>query len=128
MNVVVDASALGAVLFDEPEAQAVLTHINNDTLVAPELIDYEIANIALTKIRRGLQPEAVAIAVMGGMRFLGLARVRVSPVEVMVLARNSSLSAYDAAYLWLAVSLDAELVTLDRKLALADRALRGEPS
>ena len=128
MNVVVDASALGAVLFEEPEAEAVLTHLKNDTLVAPELIDYEIASIALTKIRRGLQPEAVAIAVMGGMRFLGLARVRVSPVEVMVLARNSGLSAYDAAYLWLAVSLDAELVTLDRKLALADRALRGEPS
>ena len=126
MIVVVDASALGAVLFEEPEAEAVLTHIGNDTLVAPELIDYEIANIALTKIRRGQQPEAVATAMAGGLKYLGLRRVRVSPVEAIVLARNSGLSAYDAAYLWLAVSLDAELVTLDRQLARADRAMRGE--
>ena len=128
MNVVVDASALGAVLFEEPEAEAVLSHISNDTIVAPELIDYEIANIALTKIRRGQQPEAVAIAMVGGLKFLALRRLQVSPIEVIVLARSSGLSAYDAAYLWLAVSLDAELVTLDRKLARADRALRGDPS
>ncbi|MGH9220282.1 MAG: type II toxin-antitoxin system VapC family toxin [Vicinamibacterales bacterium] len=128
MNVVVDASALGAVLFEEPEAEAVLAHISSDTLVAPELIDYEIANIALMKIRRGQQPEAVAIAMMGGLKFLGLRRLRVSPMEVIVLARSSGLSAYDAAYLWLAVSLDAKLVTLDRQLARADRALRGDSS
>ncbi len=33
------------------------------------------------------------------------------------LALESGLSAYDASYLWLALHLDAELITLDGRLA-----------
>lgn len=36
---------------------------------------------------------------------------------VLDLAEATGLTAYDASYLWLARSLDGELVTLDRKLA-----------
>jgi predicted nucleic acid-binding protein len=35
------------------------------------------------------------------------------------LAEATGLTAYDASYLWLARTLNAELVTLDRKLAAA---------
>jgi predicted nucleic acid-binding protein len=38
---------------------------------------------------------------------------------VLLLAERKRLSAYDAAYLWLAKELGAELVTLDRRLAAA---------
>jgi predicted nucleic acid-binding protein len=38
---------------------------------------------------------------------------------VLRLANESGITVYDAAYLWLARELDAELVTLDRKLAEA---------
>jgi predicted nucleic acid-binding protein len=37
--------------------------------------------------------------------------------KVIDLATATDLSVYDASYLWLARSLGAELVTLDRKLA-----------
>ena len=43
----------------------------------------------------------------------------------MVLAEQTKLTLYDASYLWLASALDAELVTLDDKLARADDDLRG---
>jgi predicted nucleic acid-binding protein len=36
---------------------------------------------------------------------------------IVHLADKMGLTAYDASYLWLARRLDAELVTLDRKLA-----------
>jgi predicted nucleic acid-binding protein len=36
---------------------------------------------------------------------------------VFALAAETGLSAYDASYLWLARSRDAELVTLDKALA-----------
>ncbi len=42
-------------------------------------------------------------------------------LERCELARHRRLTVYDAAYLWLARSLDAELVTFDRKLARAVR-------
>jgi predicted nucleic acid-binding protein len=45
----------------------------------------------------------------------------------MPLALQTGLSGSDAAYLWLARSLDVELVTLDRKLARANRSLSGDP-
>jgi predicted nucleic acid-binding protein len=38
---------------------------------------------------------------------------------ILDLAEPTGLTAYDASYLWVARSLNAELVTLDRKLAAA---------
>jgi predicted nucleic acid-binding protein len=40
---------------------------------------------------------------------------------VVRLAVDTGLSAYDASYLWLALALKAELVTLDARLANAVR-------
>ena len=128
MNVIVDASAIGAVLFEEPEGEEILAHIKDDTLVAPELIDYELSNIALMKLRRGVASDAAMIAMLGGLKVLNLRRMPVPAIEVLMLARTSGLSTYDAAYLWLAHALDAELVTLDRALARADRSLRADPA
>ena len=45
--------------------------------------------------------------------------VAVDHAAVMDLAEATGLTAYDASYLWLARELEAELVTLDRKLAAA---------
>lgn len=38
---------------------------------------------------------------------------------ILELAEATGLTAYDASYLWVAHSMGAELVTLDRKLAAA---------
>jgi predicted nucleic acid-binding protein len=45
-----------------------------------------------------------------------------------LLAIATELTAYDAAYLWLASTHDVELVTLDRELAAAADALGGRRS
>ena len=37
--------------------------------------------------------------------------------EVVTLAEAKKLTAYDASFLWLALQLDVELVTLDKTLA-----------
>jgi len=43
----------------------------------------------------------------------------VQPADVAMLANATGLTAYDASRLWLAASLGADLVTLDRRLAAA---------
>jgi predicted nucleic acid-binding protein len=48
---------------------------------------------------------------------LGIVMHTVNANAVVYLADKMGLTAYDASYLWLARRLDAELVTLDRKLA-----------
>jgi predicted nucleic acid-binding protein len=116
---VVDASALAAILFAEPEADAIAERLTGVRLAAPSLLHYELANVCLTKIRR--QPshrEALRAAFRLAQR-LKVETVAVDYTAVLDLAEATGLTAYDASYLWLARSLGGELVTLDRKLAAA---------
>ena len=119
---VVDASGVGALLFGEPEAEEMAARLGDANLVAPALMPFEVANIALIKARRDpkLRP-----ALLAGFDLLGEMAIDIVSVdhrEVLVLAEEAGLTVYDASYLWLAQSLDAELVTLDRALAAAHQA------
>ena len=122
---VLDASAMAAMVFDEPEGPAIAPEVDGAVVHAPSLLRYEMANIALTKIRR--QPDQAAGIVRALTDAVG-PRSRISwhdvdAAEMTMLARQTGLSAYDASYLWLAGSLGAHLVTLDRQLVRASEAL-----
>lgn len=126
--VVVDASALAAVAFQEPEAQAMRDRLEGHSLVAPQLLAYELANVAVTKLRR--HPREAA-TIQAGLAAILAADFEiywsdVNHVDVVTVAQQTGLTAYDAAYLWLARHLDAELVTLDGDLARAERRLAGQ--
>ena len=103
-------------VFGEVEGRTVGAHIEGETLIAPALIDYELVNVAVRRARQhpGLSVE-IAIS-LGAALQLPITRVAVPGLEVLVLATETGLTAYDAAYLWLARSRDAELVTIDKKL------------
>ena len=116
---IVDCSIVVALLFQESTREEAERRLADRTLHAPELLDYEIANVALKKIRNG-QPQIVAPA---------LAHYEIYPVALhgidvqatVALAERYRLSGYDAAYLWLASELKAPLATFDAKLAEAAR-------
>jgi predicted nucleic acid-binding protein len=116
MAVVVDASAIGAIMFGEPEGPALSAHLEGETLLAPALLDFELMNLAVKKARRRPdQIESIAMILATALA-LRLDRVPVPGPEVFALAAGTGLTAYDASYLWLARSRDAELVTLDSEL------------
>jgi predicted nucleic acid-binding protein len=110
---------MAAIVFGEPEGRALSAHLRGQTLLAPALIDYEMANIAVTKSRR--RPEDRPLHEVALKRFgaLGLTRIAVAAADACRLAADTGLTAYDASYLWVAASHDAELVTLDDELARA---------
>ncbi len=121
---VVDASALAAVLFDEPEAAPVLASVRG-VLIAPSLIRYELASVCVTRMIR--HPERME-QIENRYRLLGsLALELVEPDwdRLPALARRWQLSAYDAAYLEIALARNAPLVTLDARLAAAWEAASG---
>jgi len=124
MIVVVDASAVGAMLFNEPEGATIRAHIRDESLLAPELIDYELANVCVKRMRRYRQESRETLALLEGLEHVPITRVRVPAKPIAELAAQTGLSAYDAAYLWLAIARDAELVTLDQKLADVNERLR----
>ena len=59
---VVDASALAALLYGEPEAEAVATRLGDARLVAPVLLGFELANVCLIKSRRHPEKRATLAA------------------------------------------------------------------
>lgn len=118
----VDASAVAAVLFDEPEAAPVMASVGQP-LLAPGLLRYEIASICSVKLQR--EPRLAKSTLRRYRLFTGLAIEFDEPDwdTLPVLAHQWQLSAYDAAYLQLALKHRAPLVTLDARLAAAyDRA------
>lgn len=116
---VVDASALAALLFGEPEAAQVVGRLGTSRLVAPALLDFELANICLTKLRRHSRQRDAILRGFALRDRMAIEIVAVEHGEVVAAAEAAGLTAYDASYLWLARRLDAGLITLDRQLAAA---------
>ena len=122
MPVVVDASALAALVFHEPDADAVARRLERASIAAPTLLKFELANVALKKARRfGPAEAATVLQDLGDGLDLGrrIAFHDVDHVDVVLIARAAGISTYDASYVWLAGWLGAELVTLDRRLEAA---------
>ena len=114
--VVVDASAIGALIFGEPEADEIAVRLSNATMAAPALLWFEVANVCVKKMRahpslREKISEALALG-----RNLPIQIVDVDHGETVKLAMKTELTAYDASYLWLAQTLGVEIVTLDKML------------
>lgn len=116
---VVDASAIAALLFGEPDANKIAEQLSNARLVAPALFGFELANVCAIKSRRHAdQREALKRAFELRHR-LGVEEVAVDHDAILDIAAETGLTAYDASYLWAARQFQAELVTLDRQLATA---------
>lgn len=116
---VVDASAIGALLFGEPRAEEMAARLADARLAAPALMPFEVANIALVKMRRAPAQRKTLRRAFGLLYDMAIDIVAVDQQGVLSLAEETGLTAYDASYLWLANALDAHLVTLDRALAAA---------
>ena len=116
---VVDASALAALLFGEPEAEAIAARLDGARLVAPSLLGFELANVCLIKARRHPEQREALTAAFRLRTRLGVKEAPVDHDGTLEVAAATDLTAYDAGYLWLARQLGAELVTLDRQLAEA---------
>jgi predicted nucleic acid-binding protein len=116
---VVDASAICALLFGEPDGPAVAERLGEGRLIAPALLSFEVANVCLKKMRRHPERRDALMIAFGMLDRMAIGVVEVDHGEALVLAERSGLTAYDASYLWLARRMSIELVTLDRQLESA---------
>lgn len=124
-RVVVDASACAAVAFGEDGGDDIGRALQGVRLHAPTLLRYELQCVAWKKCRADPgRTQAVLVALERILdRRAGIIWDDPNPMDVVLLARATGLSPYDASYLWLAGFLGAELVTLDRRLAAAYEAM-----
>lgn len=124
MTLVVDASVAVKWVLLEPDSSVARALPGTDTLIAPEFLRLECANVLAQQVRRGFMAEADAAS---GLRLIDSVGVRHSPDRGLVdaarrLAIELGRSAYDSLYLALALTEGAVLVTADARFAAAVEA------
>lgn len=110
---------MAAVVFGEPGADDLTSALAGCHLIAPPILAMEMANVCISKCRR--RPET-ADATLHLYRTWLRSDVELLPVETDAVVRSAlatGLTAYDAAYLVLAIGTGADLVTLDKALVRA---------
>jgi len=127
---VLDCSVVLAWYFaDESDssADAVAASLTGATAVVPSLFHLEIANILVVGERRKRSTAAQATVFLAGLAALPILVDEQTEArawsDTMALARAHGLSAYDAAYLELAVRESLPIATLDDRLRAAAKAV-----
>jgi predicted nucleic acid-binding protein len=118
---VVDCSVICAKLFEEETRDEALRLLIGKSLHAPQLLSHEVVSVALKKAKLGW-PEATLTLALEDYAMQDIAMHPTNISEQHQIAIRYKLSAYDAAYLWLAAYIKAPLATFDEKLAVAARA------
>ncbi len=126
MALIVDASIAAAwVLVDEQnnKADAIMFGLDATPALVPVLFWFEALNLCLLAERRGRIGVWGALIAMARLRRLNLKDLDIDGDRaILSIALKHNLSAYDAAYLALAIDQSLPLATNDRKLAAAARA------
>jgi len=116
MDVVLDTSALVAVIINEPERDRIIELTIGKTLIGPGSIPWEIGNAfsAMFKQNRLTLDEA-----KNGLEIFNTIPFRyIKPnfVATLEISKQTNMYAYDAYFLDCAIRYQAPLLTLDKKL------------
>lgn len=114
---IVDASAVGAVLLVEPQADWVNAQTDGEELYASSVLPFEVGNIFWKRLRSPTADVEGLMAIWSAWtESLPLRLMLSNAPSVLRLARQTGLTFYDASYVQLALDLDGDLISLDNKL------------
>jgi predicted nucleic acid-binding protein len=104
-----------------PYSEAIAVRLQDDRAVVPALWELEFSNVLRTTCLRNAMTAQAAQAVVAQIVSLPIDvdRHAVPPSELLALALRFGLTAYDAAYLELALRLQLPIATLDAPLLAA---------
>jgi predicted nucleic acid-binding protein len=117
MNIVIDASAIIAVILEEPEKENLISQTRNVTLIAPNSLPWEIGNafsLMFKKKRIGLKEAIFGIKIY---QEIPIQYLNVDLEHALSIAHQYGIYAYDAYMLCCAIDHKAALLTLDQSLA-----------
>lgn len=115
-ELIVDASAVMAVLLNEPERPAIITQTTGKVLISPQCLPWEIGNafsLALKRSRINLSQTLKALKIF---QSIPIRYGNIDLIESLQLASEYNIYAYDAYYLQCAKQFQRSLLTLDRKM------------
>jgi len=126
VSFVVDASVTMAWCFEDEKnayTEGILDQLNADTAIVPGIWPLEVINVLLHAERRGRITSSMAdqfVLVLGELPITVMESHWPNAAEPLILrARQTRLTAYDAAYISLALHHQCKIATQDQKLRQA---------
>lgn len=131
-RIVIDASvALKWYLSDEEHVNRALALLEEHatdriTLIAPALLEFEVANSLVIAKRRGRVADDDLLKALEGFTGLGIGLYPITPIlqKILLYCDRYNISAYDATYIALADENKTYVVTADKRLFNATGKLR----
>jgi predicted nucleic acid-binding protein len=118
--IVVDASVIAPALADDDaDGERARSRLQGERLTAPELLDLEVVSVIRRAFFSGALNRRRAGSALADLVDLDLERISHRPMLTRIWELHQNLTPYDAAYVALAETIGATLVTADRRLSLA---------
>lgn len=121
-QIIIDTSAILAVLLGEPERVSLLESTAGATLVAPASVPWEVGNALSAMLKRGRVTGSQAQQVIESYAKIPLRLIDVDLGAAVEVAGELGLCAYDAYFIVCAAVHRSPLLTLDAALARAARS------
>lgn len=123
MDILIDTSALLAVIVAEPEREQIVERTTGNSLIAPASVPWEIGNAFSAMIKQNRVEVSEAKRGMEIFQAIPLRYVSVQFENALAIAAETKTYAYDAYFLDCALRYTAPLLTLDRALERVARKL-----
>jgi predicted nucleic acid-binding protein len=118
--IVVDASVIAPALADDDEdGERARSRLQGERLTAPEVLDLEVVSVIRKAFASGALSRRRAGLALADLIDLDLERISHRRMLARIWELHENLTPYDAAYVALAETIDATLVTADRRLSRA---------
>jgi predicted nucleic acid-binding protein len=116
MDVVIDTSALVAVIVGEPEKDKIVELTTGHTLIGPGSIPWEVGNAFSAMFKKGRLTVDEAHKGLAIFEKIPIRYIQPDFAKALIVAHQVNMYAYDAYFLDCALRLNAPILTLDGKL------------
>jgi predicted nucleic acid-binding protein len=114
MDILLDASAIMAIILNEPNKKIVIKLTKGSILLSPVMISYEIGNALISLYKRRKLTENEVIDAYSGFRKIPIRTLDIDMEKSFKISCKYNVYAYDAYYLETAKRLKLPLITFDR--------------
>ncbi|MBN1932491.1 MAG: type II toxin-antitoxin system VapC family toxin [Desulfobacterales bacterium] len=116
MDIVIDTSAIIAVIVGEPERNRIIEVTTGNTLIGPGSIPWEIGNAFSAMFKQNRLKLEDAQNGLSIFKSIPLRYIESDFFQAVKISKKANIYAYDAYFLYCAIRHKAPLLTLDQKL------------
>jgi len=116
MDVLLDASAIMAVILNEHNKDTVIMLTRNTTLLSPDVISFEIGNALVNLYRKQKITENELLEAYRNFTLIPIRNIKIDIEKALKIACKYKIYAYDAYYLEIASRLKIPLITFDESM------------